>query len=102
MWLINTACLELERFIGKPPRYAILSHRWGSDMEEVSFQEWRGDHTKIATRPGYVKITKACEQARNNQLKYLWVDTNCNDKNSSAELSEAINSIYQYADHGIK
>ena len=47
-------------------------------------------------RPGYIKIVKACERARADGLDYLWADTNCIDKSSSAELSEAINSMYPY------
>jgi len=47
-------------------------------------------------RPGYWKILKACFQARSDGMRYLWVDTNCIDKSSSAELSEAINSMYTW------
>ncbi|KAI1753036.1 heterokaryon incompatibility protein-domain-containing protein [Xylaria castorea] len=45
-------------------------------------------------RLGYWKILKTCLEARKDGLDYLWVDTNCIDKTSSAELSEAINSMY--------
>jgi len=96
MWLLHTESLELRSFQGKPPPYAILSHRWGSDEEEVTFQDWRNDHAKISARTGYVKILRACEEAKSRDLEYLWVDTNCIDKSSSAELSEAINSMYYY------
>ena len=48
------------------------------------------------TRAGFWKILKACFQARADGLGYLWVDTNCIDKASSAELSEAINSMYAW------
>ena len=96
MWLINTTSLQLRSFQGKPPPYAILSHRWGFDEEEVSFQEWQDDHSEICHRPGFIKILKACHQAKTDELDYLWVDTNCIDKSSSAQLSEAINSMYQY------
>src|SRR4051794_24627168 len=82
--------------MGKPPPYAILSHRWGTDKEEVSFRQWNKDHSKVETRAGYDKIISACRQARKDGLQYLWADTNCIDKTSSAELSEAINSMYQY------
>ncbi|KAG6327603.1 hypothetical protein ID866_11486, partial [Astraeus odoratus] len=61
--------------------YAILSHRWGNEVEyremiELSKLENRDD---VRTRNGYQKL----------------VDTCCIDKSSSAELSEAINSMYQ-------
>ncbi|KAK5654059.1 hypothetical protein OQA88_7737 [Cercophora sp. LCS_1] len=96
MWLIDTNSLKLQNFQVSPPAYAILSHRWGSNNDEVSFQEWHDDHGHIAARPGYSKILKACEQARRDNLEYLWVDTNCIDKKSSSELSEAINSMYHF------
>ncbi|RSM19466.1 hypothetical protein CDV31_001626 [Fusarium ambrosium] len=35
-------------------------------------------------------------QAREDSLEYLYVDTNCIDKTSSAELSEAINSMFNW------
>ncbi|KAI0971023.1 heterokaryon incompatibility protein-domain-containing protein [Xylaria arbuscula] len=47
-------------------------------------------------RFGYWKILKTCLEARKDGLNYLWVDTNCIDKTSSAELSEAINSMYAW------
>jgi len=45
---------------------------------------------------GYWKIKKACEQALKDGLDYVWVDTCCIDKTSSAELSEAINSMFRW------
>ncbi|KAI5992330.1 hypothetical protein EDC04DRAFT_3148397 [Pisolithus marmoratus] len=50
---------------------------------------------RIRQRSGYQKIYKSCEQALlHDELDWLWVDTCCIDKQSSAELSEAINSMY--------
>jgi hypothetical protein len=40
MSLINTKTLDLEEFVSKPPRCAILSHTW-EDGEEISYQEMR-------------------------------------------------------------
>jgi hypothetical protein len=96
MWLIHTTTFRLRSFQGKHPPYAILSHRWGDDDDEVSFQQWCDDHAKISHKSGYVKISKACEMARGGELEYLWVDTCCIDKSSSAELSEAINSMFGF------
>lgn len=45
---------------------------------------------------GYSKILAACLKARSDGWIYLWADTNCIDKTSSAELSEAINSMYTW------
>lgn len=39
---------------------------------------------------------KTCELALQSDIPYAWVDTCCIDKSSSAELTEAINSTYNY------
>ena len=92
MRLINTQTLELEEFfdIHVPP-YAILSHTWADG--EVSLQDW-DDRKNRRFKPGHQKIIAACAQAKTDGLDFLWVDTNCIDKTSSAELSEAINSMF--------
>ncbi|KAH5989197.1 hypothetical protein HBI84_187900 [Parastagonospora nodorum] len=91
MRLINMHTLTLEEFIGRRiPRYAILSHTW--EEEEVSYEEYiRGVHTR---KKGYSKIQKTCCLAAAEGIGYAWVDTCCIDKRSSAELTEAINSMY--------
>jgi hypothetical protein len=45
---------------------------------------------------GYAKIKGCCQQAASNGFDWAWVDTCCTDKSSSAELSEAINSMIQW------
>ena len=45
---------------------------------------------------GYRKIQKACQQAFRDGYEYIWIDTCCINKESSAELSEAINSMFSY------
>lgn len=93
MRLINVRTGELEEFYGhEAPPYAILSHTWGEG--EVSFQDWQTPVCR--TKVGFRKITGAREQSRRDGFDYLWVDTNCIDKSSSAELSEAINSMYMW------
>lgn len=94
MHLINVQTLELEEFIGGTdlPMYAILSHTWGD--QEVSFALFGERRAKLMK--GYVKIMNACRQARSDRYKYIWVDTCCIDMRSSAELSEAINSMYTW------
>ncbi|KAF2469463.1 uncharacterized protein BDR25DRAFT_167585, partial [Lindgomyces ingoldianus] len=47
-------------------------------------------------RSGYMKIVKCAEKAKSLGIPYIWVDTCCIDKTSSAELQEAINSMYRY------
>ncbi|KAE9381886.1 HET-domain-containing protein [Stipitochalara longipes BDJ] len=93
MRLLNVRSMQLESFEGDEiPSYAILSHTWGED--EVSFQDIHGAGAALKT--GYKKIQLICDHALSRNLKYVWVDTCCIDKTSSAELSEAINSMYRW------
>jgi len=54
------------------------------------------DRDEIRQRVGYRKILDSCKQAQKDGYERLWVDTCCIDKRSSAELSEAINSMYRW------
>jgi hypothetical protein len=76
------------------PQYAILSHTWGADGEEVTFKDLMDGTGKSKT--GYNKIRFCGEKAKRDGLRYFWVDTCCIDKSSSAELQEAINSMFQW------
>ena len=51
---------------------------------------------EIRQRDGYRKILDSCKQAEKDRYEWLWVDTCCIDKRSSAELTEAINSMYRW------
>jgi len=81
-----------EIFKSTIPEYAILSHTWEGD--EVTFEDLQnGTGTKKA---GYEKIRFCAEQAKRDGLQYFWVDTCCIDKSNSAELAEAINSMFRW------
>ncbi|POS77362.1 HET domain-containing protein [Diaporthe helianthi] len=104
MWLINVRTRQLEDFFGlEVPPYAILSHTWVHG-EEVTFQEMRHPETLGPTdadvlsklKIGWHKIDHTCQEAARTGLEYAWVDTCCIDKSSSAELSEAINSMFRW------
>ncbi|KAI9772610.1 MAG: hypothetical protein M1839_002423 [Geoglossum umbratile] len=93
MRLLSTDNFEVKEFgDDEVPRYAILSHTW--DEEEVTFQDMEG--TRVANKKGHEKVKSCCSVARASGLKYVWIDTCCIDKTSSAELSEAINSMYRW------
>ena len=96
MRLLKASTIELHEFVGdRVPEYAILSHRWGE--EEVSMQELKTmDPGSTHTSKGYTKIKRACALAEYYDLEFIWIDTCCIDKTSSAELSEAINSMYRW------
>ncbi|KAK4495101.1 hypothetical protein PRZ48_013428 [Zasmidium cellare] len=90
MRLIDTRQLKFKEFLGSDiPEYAILSHCWGDD--EVSYHDFLAGRKQDGL--GYKKITDCCALALEQGLSWAWVDTCCIDKSSSAELSEAINSM---------
>ncbi|KAJ3565285.1 hypothetical protein NPX13_g7561 [Xylaria arbuscula] len=94
MYLINVHTLRLEEFPGEEGLgYAILSHRW-EDGGEVTYQDM--DSGRAENKPGFTKIKQCCEQAKRDGLRYAWIDNCCINKKSSAELSEAINSMYRW------
>jgi hypothetical protein len=94
MRLLNTKSLTLNTFFGDTPPYAILSHTW--DQDEVSFQDMHSGHMALANLAGFRKIEAACRIAVADGFQYIWIDTCCIDKSSSSELSEAINSMFQW------
>jgi hypothetical protein len=74
--------------------YAILSHTWGEDNEEVTFDDLKDGSGK--TKNGYKKLRFCGQQAARDGLQYFWVDTCCINKSNSTELSEAINSMFRW------
>ena len=76
--------------------YATLSHTW-EDEGEVLFQDM-ADLGCAMIKTGWEKVKRTCELARKHDppIKYAWVDTCCIDKTSSTELSEAINSMFNW------
>jgi hypothetical protein len=98
MWLINVDTYELEFFSGRPsrelarkaardetgllssdqvPPYAILSHKWGSPKDEVSFQDMR-NLPAAKQKPGFRKIRWSCVEARKastTKVRHVWIDT---------------------------
>jgi hypothetical protein len=79
---------------GEIPEYAILSHTWGPDTEEVIYRDLIDGTGK--NKVGYEKIRFCGEQARHDGLQYFWVDTCCIDKSNNNELAEAINSMFRW------
>src|SRR5579862_1396337 len=93
MRLLNTTKRKLEEFASNEiPLYAILSHVWGKN--EITFQDIEGADAE--KKVGYEKLGKTCSMAADHGFDYVWIDTCCIDKTSSAELSEAINSMYRW------
>jgi len=92
MRLLHTSDLVVRDVMEpSPPPFAILSHTW--DEAELSFQDLNSAH--FQSKVGFAKIQESCKIAA-VQYRWIWIDTCCIDKSSSAELSEAINSMYRW------
>jgi hypothetical protein len=83
--------------------FAILSHCWTHDPNEaeVTYQQVLSQRGSLhapgsSVLYGWWKIQDCCQIARESGLQWVWVDTCCINKDSSAELSEAINSMYRW------
>lgn len=97
MRLLHTETLKLQEFIGdEVPPYAILSHRWASVKEEPTFRDVCENRMQ-SELSGFQKVRNACLVAKHRyDMNYIWIDTCCINKESSAELSEAINSMFMW------
>ncbi|KAK4624512.1 hypothetical protein CLAFUW4_05692 [Fulvia fulva] len=102
MRLINIHTGQMKTFLGSDrPPYAILSHCWGT--EEVSFNACTAALNNGGQLPNN-KVTQFCAYLRSGSsqstipkaITWAWIDTCCIDKESSSELSEAINSMYNW------
>jgi Heterokaryon incompatibility protein (HET) len=87
-------------FIEHIPPYAILSHTWGADGDEVTFTDLKDGSGK--NKAGHDKIQFCGEQASKDGLTHFWVDTCCIDKANHAELSEAIISMFRWYRDAVK
>lgn len=76
------------------PPYAILSHRWENDDQEVTFEDV--DIGSGRRKAGYKKIKFCGEQAKRDGLRYFWVDSCCIKKSDSTELTESLNSMFRW------
>ena len=111
MRLINTTTGEFGTFWdSQRPQYAVLSHTWGD--EEISYLDYLVLTSTLpnttsgflfallkaprADSEGIRKVRECCKLARSRGFAWLWIDTCCIDKTSSAELSEAINSMWSW------
>lgn len=77
------------------PMYAILSHTWEADDQEITYQDIISDNSIITKNPGYRKIRFCHNQARKDGFDYFWIDSCCIDQRSSAEVSQLVNSMFR-------
>lgn len=76
------------------PGYAILSHTWGKVDDEVSLKDFSEGTAR--SKAGYEKLAFCGKQAAKHGLQYFWIDTCCIDSTSSEEVTEAVNSMFQW------
>ncbi|KAK4505471.1 hypothetical protein PRZ48_003434 [Zasmidium cellare] len=93
MRLLHTTALRFAEFNdGDTPPYAVLSHRWKDG--ELSHDDFL--HGRRKDSQGHHKVVEACRLAKSRSRDYIWIDSICIDKKSSAELSEAINAMFAW------
>ncbi|KIO09209.1 hypothetical protein M404DRAFT_102054, partial [Pisolithus tinctorius Marx 270] len=86
MKLVDTAILKYFQFV-------MLSHRWGED--EPSLRDIEGHLIyDMSAKEGFKKLQAFCLVAFKRDFLWAWSDTCCIDKDSSAELQEAIGSMF--------
>lgn len=99
-WLPDGELILTKNLTENIPSYAILSHTWGPDDEEVNFDDLKTKNWR--NKAGYDKIRFCGQQARKDGLRYFWVDTCCIDKANHAELSEALISMFGWYRNAVK
>lgn len=62
---------SLVEFIDNIPPYAILSHTWGTDHEEVTFKDIYKGQGKGRTKPGYEKLMFCAQQTTRDRIGYF-------------------------------
>lgn len=115
MRLLNTRTGDFQ-WIENPEEtaYAILSHMWSPNGEQtyaelLAIQAEVRSARESCARSGSPsppenevllracpKVRYACAYALSQGMERLWIDSSCIDKTNSAELSEAINSMYKW------
>ncbi|KAH7363696.1 heterokaryon incompatibility protein-domain-containing protein [Pyrenochaeta sp. MPI-SDFR-AT-0127] len=89
----------LEDFPGpKVPLYAILSHTWGRDNDEVKFEDIEDGQREYndTSKPGYEKLRFCLERVEEDGLRYFWIDTCCIKKSDSTELQRSLASMFYW------
>lgn len=100
MRLLHTKTFRSQEFLlNRATKYAILSPTWEEgeeeeEEEEVTFQDMENGAAR--KMKGYTKLKKSCRRARDDGYTWIWIDTCCIDRKSSAELTESISAIFEY------
>ena len=97
MRLLNVRSLQFAEYHsdnGKP-KYVIASHRWVNGFEATFEDVQKRRNTKGL---GYQKLRAFAKYVRERipSVEWLWIDTCCINKDSAAELSEAVNLMFEW------
>ena len=76
-------------------QYVTLSHRWGA-LEPLLRDIERRDIYDLGSAAGQRKLSFFCLESLRRGYLWAWSDTCCIDKESSAELQEAIGSMFSW------
>ncbi|RYP52969.1 hypothetical protein DL768_001963 [Monosporascus sp. mg162] len=100
MRLLHAKSLVLHDFPndGQIPEYAILSHTWGGNGDEVTIKDLSSWTPLYKRKPGWAKIKGCCKQAVTDGIEYVWIDTCCmgRSKRSQEAVGDEIQSIWKY------
>ena len=127
MLLLNIKTCKLEAFEEGPKlrdaleKCAIISHRWGNDREELSFQQYRERMTRLEYKDdqfdnpgntsassegesaGFFKTARARLKAQEQEptqpqldLEYIWMDTCCINKEERRGHEKAIILMFSW------
>ncbi|KAL4258159.1 hypothetical protein AB1N83_012360 [Pleurotus pulmonarius] len=97
--LFNLSERALQVVIQGLGRYAILSHRWDLDDQELTFEcmeHFGSEGSRGQERRGYAKFRGFCDAAAFHGCRYVWIDRGCINRRDKAELDVSISSMYQW------
>ena len=94
MRLLNVDTLEFRDFPSDNiPPYLVTSHRWSTN--EATYKDVLKRRNQESS--GFKKIANFCAFAQQySDIKWIWIDTCCINQNSSMEVSESINSMWEW------
>lgn len=95
---ITTDKWHIDNYHGRSaPFYAILSHTWGPEDEEVTYEDIQSSTSSgLVKKLGYEKLNFTRSKAAEDGLIYYWIDTCCIKKSDSTELQRSLNSMFYW------
>lgn len=89
---------RISAVVSKFFQFVVLSHRW--QKYELAFHDAQGlSIISLPANEGTSKLQNLCRTAAALGYRWAWSDTCCINKQSSAELQEAITSMFSWYRH---